>query len=553
MEVANLFVKISADTENAINKLNKFDDHFKQIGANLMKVGVGMTATLTTSLTAVGTKAFDMAAQFSDAVGATDQIFKDSSDVMKDWASNLETYYGVAETEALTYANTMGAMLQNIGGLSQDEAAKQSQSLVQLAGDLSAMFGGTTESAVQALTGALKGNNTMLDNYGMAVTEATIKSKALEMGLIKEGQEMDLASKQAATLALIMEQAGAATGQAERESDGSSGTVKTLQTEMANLTKTLGEELLPIITPIIRDIVDLVKKFSSLDDGTKKLIVKIGLFLAVAGPIITVIGGIISVVGTVIGWFGGLALALSSVIGWIIVAVGQVAIFIGWIGAIMTPVGWVIAGIGALIAIIALINFDSVKEGVINAWKWVVEKFTAIVDFISNIDLFQAGKDLLTGLWNGIKDIWNGLWNWVSDIGKKISDAILGKQNEINDFNNKASAYTGVTNNKTVIVPVVSGSKKTTNNIGKVNWNADGGIFSRPTIFNTNSGLQGVGEKEPEAIMPLSKLDSMLSENNIDYDLLADKLSQSLGNVAIILDKKEVGNFVDKRIMKGAY
>src|SRR5699024_1170237 len=37
-----------------------------------------------------------------------------------------------------------------------------------------------------------------------------------------------------------------------------------------------------------------------------------------------------------------------------------------------------------------------------------------------------------------------------------------------------------------------------------VNWNAQGGIFKKPTIFNTaNAGLQGVGEAGAEAIIPL--------------------------------------------------
>ena len=78
----------------------------------------------------------------------------------------------------------------------KEEASKQSQTLVELAGDLTAMFGGTTESAVQALTGALKGNTSMLDNYGMGVNDATIKTKALEMGLYDGTGTMDLASKQ---------------------------------------------------------------------------------------------------------------------------------------------------------------------------------------------------------------------------------------------------------------------------------------------------------------------------------------------------------------------
>lgn len=39
-----------------------------------------------------------------------------------------------------------------------------------------------------------------------------------------------------------------------------------------------------------------------------------------------------------------------------------------------------------------------------------------------------------------------------------------------------------------------------------VNWNALGGIFERPTIFNTRSGMQGVGEAGAEAVLPLDTL-----------------------------------------------
>ncbi len=39
-----------------------------------------------------------------------------------------------------------------------------------------------------------------------------------------------------------------------------------------------------------------------------------------------------------------------------------------------------------------------------------------------------------------------------------------------------------------------------------VSWNASGGIFDRPTIFNTSAGMQGVGENGAEAILPLDTL-----------------------------------------------
>ena len=39
-----------------------------------------------------------------------------------------------------------------------------------------------------------------------------------------------------------------------------------------------------------------------------------------------------------------------------------------------------------------------------------------------------------------------------------------------------------------------------------IRWNREGGIFDKPTIFNTRLGLQGVGEAGSEAIAPLDKL-----------------------------------------------
>ena len=130
---------------------------FENIGGAMSGFGTALTLGVTTPLVAAGTQAFMFAADMEDAMGATEQVFGSASGEMKSWAGNLETYYGVAQSEALEYGNTMGSMLKNIGGLSEEESAKTAGSLIELAGDLTAMYGGTTESAVQALTGALKG------------------------------------------------------------------------------------------------------------------------------------------------------------------------------------------------------------------------------------------------------------------------------------------------------------------------------------------------------------------------------------------------------------
>lgn len=57
----------------------------------------------------------------------------------------------------------------------------------------------------------------------------------------------------------------------------------------------------------------------------------------------------------------------------------------------------------------------------------------------------------------------------------------------------------------------------------KLNWNAMGGVFDKPTLFSYGSSLQGIGEAGAEAVVPL--------ENNLGWlNKLADMLSNRLGN-----------------------
>ena len=68
-----------------------------------------------------------------------------------------------------------------------------------------------------------------------------------------------------------------------------------------------------------------------------------------------------------------------------------------------------------------------------------------------------------------------------------------------------------------------------------VNWNALGGVFDKPTLFNYGGSLQGIGENGAEAVVPL--------ENNTQWlDRLASMLNDKLGNRPVIL-------MVDKKVL----
>lgn len=370
----------NTNLDRAQSRLDAFAQDVGQkvakLGSTFQLIGGALSVGVTAPMVAAGVAAFNMAADFEDALGATEQIFKEASEATKDWANKLPTYFGVAKQEALEYSNMMGSMLVNIGNLTEQEASKQSTKLIELAGDLTAMYGGTTQDAVRALTGALKGNTTMLDNYGMAANDALVKAKAYSMGLVEQGKELDLASKQAATLALIYEQSGAAQGQAAREADGASGSMRAFRTEVANLSTELGTVLLPIITPIISGIKDVIAGFRGLSPETQKMIVYVGAAAAAIGPLLLGLGTLM-----------------------------QLAPLVGSAFAVMTgPIGITVAAIGASVALI-IKYWDEIKAYFTNgagSKVWDNISKTAQKVWSNLIKIFNAVKEFVIAVWDKI-------------------------------------------------------------------------------------------------------------------------------------------------------
>lgn len=129
-----------------------------------------------------------------------------------------------------------------------------------------------------------------------------------------------------------------------------------------------------------------------------------------------------------------------------------------------------------------------------------------------------------TALANGVNTALNSGWN------KAISNARSAMQRLSSTVTSAArSAANSVKaafQNMTIKVPKpklpvisVSSNSVSYGNGGSVSvpkfsvgWNALGGIFDQPTIFNTPAGMQGVGEKGPEAILPLDTLWAKMKE-----------------------------------------
>lgn len=418
MEISNLFVKITADVSDAIGKIEGFENKFKTTGINIAKYGVGMTAGITAPLTMIGTKAFGMASDFEESMNKVTVAFGDSSQGVVDWSKTTLNSFGIAQGTALDMASLFGDMGTGMG-LSTDEASKMSTGMVGLAGDLASFKNVQLDVAKTALNGIFTGETESLKRLGIVMTEANLEQFALSKGIEKSVGDMTQAEKVNLRYAYVTEMSKNAVGDFARTSDSSANQVRTMQESVKELVTQLGQELLPIITPIISSIVEVVKKFSAMDEGTKNLIVKIGLFLAVLGPIVTVIGTVISVVGVVIGWLGALGGILSTVFGFMLVGIGQVIpVFGAVIGFLVSPIGLAVLAVGALIAIGIMLwkNWDVVKQKAGELFNGIVKWFSGIWNSMKEI-----GNNIVQGLWNGI----TGGWGWLTSQVSGLIDGLI--------------------------------------------------------------------------------------------------------------------------------
>ncbi|MBC1388517.1 hypothetical protein HB829_14095, partial [Listeria innocua] len=187
-------------------------------------------------------------------------------------------------------------------------------------------------------------------------------------------------------------------------------------------------------------------------------------------------------------------------------------------------------------------------------WDMIVSTIKFALDYLGGlIDIFVG---FFTGDWDrmakGISKIWDGLWDFVESIIESGKDAVMSKIDSLVKLANKAIKYlsemiadnfkdieafmtdpigsakdfikdilddiVGFFDNLDLKFPEIEmpklphfsldgefSLKNMTVPSLNIDWRAQGGIFTQPTIFGATGGrLQGAGEAGDEAVLPLN-------------------------------------------------
>lgn len=375
--------------------LKKLQKSFAKAGEKIAGAGKTLTLGVTLPLTAFGVTAFRAASDAAELQSSFDTTFGAMAGTMNKWAEETGNALGRSTQEMQKAANTFGIFFST--AVPTQKAAAMSQTFAKLAQDLGSFFNVDTETAIEKLRSGLSGESEPLRDFGVFLTEASVKAKAMEMGLTGVGNELTEQEKILARYQLILEATGKAQGDVERTSGGTANQVRAAKAAFEELQVVIGTKLLPVITPLIGKIGEAINWFTSLPPGVQTAAVALGAFGVALGPVLVGVGGLVTAiagapaaVAAIATAFGGLGTVLTTLSG-VVLTVSRVLIA----GLFANP--WIL-GAAAVIGGIYLAwkNWDKITGILRNLYvsvkSWLQDKLGAVFSWLGERIRWVADK-----------------------------------------------------------------------------------------------------------------------------------------------------------------
>ena len=410
---------VGNDFDNAGEKTSTFAEVLK---ANLTSEAImSAVKNLGSALKEVGAAVLDFVkdsvnayAELEQNIGGSEAVFGEYAKAVQGYAADAYKTMATTQSDYLATANKMGALFQG-SGLDAQRSMELTTQAMQRAADMASVMGIDTQSALDAVTGAAKGNYTMMDNLGVAMNATTLDAYAMSKGYETAFNKMSNAEKAEIAMQYFFEKTSQYAGNFEREAtetiSGSLGQLTAaVQTWVAGLGNASAD-----VTHLTQNIVDAFNSVvANVTPVVQNIISQLPVVVQAVIPAITALFP--QLLQTAFELVGTLADGVLSSLPQLIDT--AIPLIVGFIEEIVNNLDKIIdTGIDVLMALI---------NGIINALPRLIEMAPTIIMKVASAliqntpQILAAGIQLILALIQGFLYMIGDIGKAVKDIGKKI-------------------------------------------------------------------------------------------------------------------------------------
>jgi hypothetical protein len=248
---------VSKFDPSGVNQARSGLDNLASFARTAGAIATAALAGISYAAFQVGKDSVIAASRFTEVGAAVDQVFGDASKQLEDFAKTAPKALGQTRTQFLEAVKTFG-IFGKAANLAGEDNAAFSKQLAILASDLASFNDTSIDEAITAIGAGLRGESEPLRRFGVLLDDATLKARAMEMGIYDGNGALTAQQKVLSAQAEILAQTTTQQGDFARTQDGLANSARTLTAVWGDLQIAIGQALMPAVQEIIPILIETV-------------------------------------------------------------------------------------------------------------------------------------------------------------------------------------------------------------------------------------------------------------------------------------------------------
>lgn len=444
MNLFELFVKIGVD-DQASDKISSLSSKLGSGLATAAKIGTAAVTAAAAGITALTTTAVNNYAEYEQLVGGVETLFKQSADVVQQYAANAYKTAGMSANEYMeTVTSFSASLLQSLDGDTVAAAEKANLAITDMSDNANKM--GTSMEMIQnAYNGFAKQNYTMLDNLklGYGGTKEEMQ-RLLDDAEKLSGQKFDLSSYGDIVDAIhvVQTEMGITGTTAKEAGETISGSISAMKSAWTNLVTGIADDNANVGQLIDNLINSAVVAAGNLLPRIEKTLTGIGeLIDGLAPVVIDALPGLISNVLPSL-----LDTGLSLLMG---IIDGITNNFDSLLDTAFQVIDMLLNGIIDNLPRIIEMGVQLIGKlavGIVQAIPELVMKVPEIISAIVNgfsasfDDIVSIGENIVKGIWDGI----SAMASWITEKVSGFFSGIVDSAKSVLGIASPSKVFAGI-------------------------------------------------------------------------------------------------------------